>query len=302
MKFKILLILALLMSGPVFAGPEMAQAQPPVASGAPPNTDPHGSPISFDPSLNVKELTDAATKRQDDLRTLETKRQDDLRIAEDKLSALRFEHMQETIAASSLKLSDEAKLRAEFADRLNVAEAKRIDAIRAVDVGAVAINSQRTAEATAALATQTSSSAEVLRNQVATSAEALRALVASTAAAAQIAQQQLVTGLTSRIDSLSARLTIIDQNNAEGKGKQTIQDPAISSAIAELTKNVQILSQHQADQAGIGQGRGDVVGWAVAGITLLIAFAGLFFMAMRRPQVPRNLSLYDNTSNGNGNK
>jgi hypothetical protein len=290
--FKIWVILALLLSGPAFAGPAIAQAQ--TAAQAP---DPAGNPKGgFDPSENVKALAAADSKRQDDLR-----------LAEEKLSALRFEHMQETIAATSLKLSDEAKLRAEFAERLGIAEAKRIDAIRAVDVGAVAINSQRTAEATAALATQTSASAEVLRNQVASSAEALRSLVASTAAAAQTTQQQLVSGLSARIDALSARLTIIDQNNAEGKGKQTIQDPAIATAISDLktviaenAKNVQVLSQHQADQTGVKEGQSNVVWVIITGLTLLIGFAGLFFMALRRPQVPRNLTLHE-TSNGNGN-
>lgn len=116
-------------------------------------------------ATDAKEATVAllsAIKRMDDLREAETRRVNELMC-----------------------------LRAEFSEKLGVAEAKRIDAIRAVDVNAVSVANER---ATA--------QAAVLANQVAASAETLRSLVAATAAT--VAQQlaQIAAQLTDRIASL----------------------------------------------------------------------------------------------------
>jgi hypothetical protein len=99
------------------------------------------------------DLVQAANRRQDDLREMEAR-----------------------------SLRHEMGLRAEFDEKLRLAESARIDAIRLVDTQQV----QRAAEVQAAqalaLATQVATSAEALRTQVATSAEALR----TQAVAAQI--------------------------------------------------------------------------------------------------------------------
>lgn len=108
--------------------------------------DSAGGPV-VDPTQNVLDLVNAAIERQDDLRDLESR------------------HVREMI-----------QLRGEFEDRLRDAETKRIDAIRAVDVGAV----NRAAEVAALQAT-------TLAGQVAQSAETLRTQVAAAATAATVA-------------------------------------------------------------------------------------------------------------------
>lgn len=99
--------------------------------------------IAVDPTANVIALVKAGEKRADDLR----------------LSEIR--HRTEIDA-----------IRADYDAKLRVAESSRIDAIRAVDVGAV----NRAAEVSAAqaltLATQVATSAETLRTQVAAAAQA----------------------------------------------------------------------------------------------------------------------------------
>ena len=138
-----------------------------------------------DPTLNVKSLLKATVERLDDLRYAETKRVD-----------------------------EQMNLRAEYAVQLNVAEAKRIDAIRAVDVNAVAVANER---ATA--------QAAVLAQQVAASAEALRALVAATAATAAQQLSQLTTQLTDRLTSL-------EKSQYENSGRQGIGSPLLYGVIA----------------------------------------------------------------------
>ena len=101
------------------------------------------------------------------------------------------------------RIDEQAKLRADFNAALGVAEAKRIDAIRAVDVNAVSVANER---ATA--------QAAVLANQVAASAETLRALVAATAAT----QAQQLGQLTAQ---LTDRLTALEKAQYENKGTGT---------------------------------------------------------------------------------
>jgi hypothetical protein len=96
-----------------------------------------------DPTKNVRELVDASILRLDDLRI-----------------------------AGERTLIREAALRAEYEDKLRKAETARIDAIRAVDVGAVNRAAEVAATAATTLAAQVDVSAETLRNQVAAAASA----------------------------------------------------------------------------------------------------------------------------------
>ena len=101
-----------------------------------PASDRFGNPV-FDPSSNVYSLVQAAIERQDDLRTMEA-----AHVRE--LGGLRAEY-QQLIAqlradfTDKLRESDrsQAGIRAEFEEKLRQQESARIDAIRAVDVGAV---------------------------------------------------------------------------------------------------------------------------------------------------------------------
>lgn len=104
-----------------------------------PSTDAGGRPV-IDPTENVTALVIAAERRLDDLRSEVT------------------DHTRDIMA-----------LRSQYEEKLRIAESDRIDAIRAVDVGAAAI-----------LANQVSASAEALRAQV----EATRVTTAQSLAAA----------------------------------------------------------------------------------------------------------------------
>jgi hypothetical protein len=98
------------------------------------------------------------------------------------------------------RIDEQMNIRAENNIQLGIAEAKRIDAIRAVDVNAVSISNERSA-----------AQAIVLANQVASSAEALRALVAATA----VQQAQQLSTLTTQ---LTDRLTALEKSQYENSG------------------------------------------------------------------------------------
>jgi hypothetical protein len=104
--------------------------------------DAYGAPVK-DPTANVLDLVEAAIKRQDDLRD-----------------------------AADQHVREIAALRASYDEKLRKAETARIDAIRAVDVGAVSRAAEVSAQQALTLANQVAVSAETLRNQVAAAATA----------------------------------------------------------------------------------------------------------------------------------
>jgi hypothetical protein len=95
-----------------------------------------------DPTENVKHLVVAESRRQDDLRNL---------------------------AIEGLR--SEARIHAQYADKLRDAEAKRIDAIRSVDVGAVSRAADVSTAVAATLAAQVATTAETLRSALSSSLE-----------------------------------------------------------------------------------------------------------------------------------
>ena len=105
-----------------------------------PSVDRAGAPV-IDPTENVTALVAAGLRRQDDLRIQESA------------------HIQQLLT-----------LRADYEEKLRIAESRRIDAIRTVDVAAVAQAAQVSATQATTLATQVSASAETLRTTVAASA------------------------------------------------------------------------------------------------------------------------------------
>lgn len=204
----------------------------------------NGTPI-YDPSANVLALVVAAVDRLNDLRNAETRRIDDLREAEQR------------------RVDEQAHLRAEYDDKLREAEAKRIDAIRAVDVNAVAVASERAAD-----------QAAVLANQVVASAEALRTLVASTAATATTTQAQSTL-------ALSTRLTTLEQAQYQSQGKQAVADPAMAEIVSEM-KRYMTSSERR---TGKGEGVGMFAAIAAAVLSLLIAAGSLVYtITAARPQ------------------
>ncbi len=141
--------------------------------------DYRGSPV-IDPTENVKALSAAADKRQDDLRSLDAK-----------INALREEHLKEIM-----------NLRADYETQLRIAEAKRIDAIRLVDTTAVAVQNERAVATATTLAKTVQDSAQVLSAQVTKSADDLRTLVATTAAESSRSLQQQFAAITTRLSAL----------------------------------------------------------------------------------------------------
>lgn len=104
----------------------------------------------IDPTANVIALVNAAIARQDDMRNL--------------------------VAAHATEVS---ALRADYDEKLRRAETARIDAIRAVDVGAVNRAAEVSATQAITLATQVATSAETLRTQVAAAATAAAGALAA---------------------------------------------------------------------------------------------------------------------------
>lgn len=166
-----------------------------------------------DPTLNIRELIDAAACRQDDLRTAETQR------VNQEFEAERRRHEAET---------------------------KRVDALRAVDIAAVATANERALE-----------QAAVLASQVATSAETLRALVASTAVTIARQLDQLSTQLSDRISAL-------EKASYEGAGRQRMTDPQMVELLAE----VKALNETRAKSSGKGAGLTAMWGYLVAAVML----------------------------------
>lgn len=182
-----------------------------------------------DPTANVLDLVDAAVKRLNDLRAAEVRRTDDLRKAERR------------------RINEQMALRAKFDSKLREAEAKRIDAIRAVDVNAVSVASERANQ-----------QATVLANQVAASAETLRALVATTASSN--AQQ-----LSQITQQLTDRLAKLEQAQYEGSGKQSVLDPQMTALLHEFRSMREDNKQGEGKLAGYNNVWVILIGLAVIG-------------------------------------
>lgn len=125
-----------------------------------PATDRHNDPV-IDPTANVLALVDKAIERQDDLRKKDEVLVKTVLEERAHFNSEQRQHIREIL-----------DLRAAADQELRHAESKRIDAIRAVDVGAVAAAAAVQATQATTLAAQVSSSAEALRNQVAAAATA----------------------------------------------------------------------------------------------------------------------------------
>jgi hypothetical protein len=176
----------------------------------------------IDPTANVIALNQASDRRQDDLRT----------------------SFEKYVEAEIRHVEDMAKLSRSYEEKLGVAESKRIDAIRAVDVAAVATAAERSGQ-----------QAQVLATQVSASAETLRALVATQQAANAAAVSQMATQLTDRI-------ALLERAQYESKGKEAVSDPML----AKLYEAVRTLNDTQ--QVGVGKGM------AIEKVIALVAAGG----------------------------
>lgn len=180
-----------------------------------------------DPSLNVREMLGYAVDRLDDLREAESRRIDGI-----------------------------LEIRAYYEEKLALAETKRIDAIRAVDVNSVSVANEK--------ATQ---QAQVLANQVVQSAEALRVLVASTAETALKAQQQIA-------GALSDRVAALEQAQYTGAGKQSVTDPAQAALLERIVAELKALGTSKDLIGGTRSGRVDAFQTVRNAVLLAIAIGG----------------------------
>lgn len=197
--------------------------------------DAMGNP-AIDPTQNVLQLVDAAVNRVNDLRESDSK------------------WLQLLQTSAEHRIDDEMKLRAEFGDKLSAAESKRIDAIRAVDVGAVAVASERAA-----------AQATVLANQVVTSADALRSLVATTATAMAAQYQNMTTQFTDR-------LSLLEKTQYENKGKTGQTDPIFQELITEVK------SLRDSRETSNGKVKGISTSWAIlmGAVVLVSLLLGIY--------------------------
>ena len=179
----------------------------------------------IDPTINVQHLLDQAVTRQDDLRL-----------------------------AEKCRVDEQLALRAHYEGLLRDSEAKRIDAIRVVDVNAVSVAAERSA-----------AQAQVLANQVSASADTLRALVSSTAStvAQQLAQVQT---------QFSDRIAILERAQYEGKGKESISDPMMVSLLSE----VKAMREANSQNSGKGIGMNALWGYIIGGAGLLAVLLKIF--------------------------
>ena len=218
-------------------------------------------PPAVDPTRNVIALIKMVDQRQNDLRELTMRRNDDLRAAETRRT-------DDLRRVESKRLHEMAAVRTKFNDKLVKAEANRINAIRAVDVNAVAVASQRASD-----------QATVLATQVVQSAEALRVLVASTAATVATSQQQLATALSSRI-------TTLEQAGYQAQGKSTYSDPMLT----EVAEGLRSLRESRASGMGKSSGFSSSWGLLLGVVTLVVALLaiGSFVMSVQRtPGAPQ---------------
>jgi len=185
-----------------------------------------------DPTQNVIDSLNAAIQRVDDIMAIENR------------------SIREVINEKIKRITDVVALRAEHAQALTLAESKRIDAIRIVDVNAVSIANERAA-----------AQATLLQNQVSTSAETLRALVATTATtvAAQLAQTTA---------QITDRLSVLERAQYEFKGSSSVADPATSLALAQMAAAIKDLSTSAAKDLGKTVAKDD--SWKSIGLVIAI--------------------------------
>ena len=190
----------------------------------------------IDPTANVKALSEADNRRQDDLRDANSKRHEDLRHAQNKYYDSQLHFMEEI-----------AKLRDSHAKELAEKEFSRLNAIRQVDQLAVTTAAQQTLTAVNTLATTAARDAETLRNALTTTA----ATIASQTAG-------IVAGITERIAAL-------EKSNYESAGKNSYVDPMMAKLVASMDK----LGSAQAVGAGQTQGISSTVGFIIAAVAFL---------------------------------
>lgn len=151
---------------------------------------------TVDPTENVKALSEAANRRQDDLR--------------DALAALdkaRIDGLESAIRTSEQHARDINALRDAHQLEIHASEQERLRTIREIDVAAL----------------------NNLSHIVTGGFESLRNSLASTAFRIEAAN-------TERANAISDRVTQLERTSYEGKGKEAVSDPLQNQLLAEVKK------------------------------------------------------------------
>jgi hypothetical protein len=208
----------------------------------------------LDPTINVQNLLQAAVMRQNDLREAETHRIDERFDKEQK-------RINEMVALRADQLVEISTIRADYERLLTGAEAKRIDAIRAVDVAAVQVERERAYAQAAVLATQVSNSADTLRASMASNAAAL------------------ATQLSGAVQTLSDRISTLERTSYEGQGKEKRDDPAM----ARLVELISSMRTELTENRGRGMGANALWGYVIGAIGLIATLGSIIVVASKLP-------------------
>lgn len=172
-----------------------------------------------DPSTNVRELLIAAMARQDDLREQQSRYIDEI-------AGIR--------AANGTYVSE---LRSAHEKELRQAESGRIDAIRAVDVGAVNRAAEVAATQAGALAAQLIATAEASRVQVAAAASAS---VTSLAAALEPIQKDIRDLRDAQSRGQGGKEQVVETRDVRGSAISSVQ--AIIMGVAILISLISVIA------------------------------------------------------------
>lgn len=232
----------------------MAATKRPVRAPAPqgigPAVDAAGNQL-VDPSENVKALSEAANKRQDDLREVT-----------DLLNEERIRRLEQ--AGEHIKQVSE--IRELHAKEMRVSEAARLDSIRQVDVTAVRTEATRALEAIQTLAATSARDAETLRTALVNTATTIASQTSET------------------VKQITERIAALEKSSYEGVGKSRLADPAFDQLLVEVK------GLRESRSAVTGRTEGSTATWALvvvgAGLLLTVASIGIPLLVNRSAPAP----------------
>lgn len=199
--------------------------------------DAHGNAV-LDPTKNVLDLVRAAVLRLDDMSSLRAEKS----TAIHSIDMKRIDERNSMQVVFTEKIAD---LRAQHESEIRNKETQRLDAIRAVDVSAVAEAARVSANQASTLAAQVQASAEALRTQVATVANAQASALAAALEPIQKSiedlrktqyeqQGQRAAQVESKSDTRNVALDTRDERRDDTHGNQWIIGLAITLGLGLL--------------------------------------------------------------------
>ncbi|HEY8881948.1 MAG TPA: hypothetical protein VIM47_00960 [Dermatophilaceae bacterium] len=225
-----------------------------------------GGHSPLDPSANVADLVEGATKRLDDLRDVEHK-----------ANQRAHKSARHEVNTQAKTLRREMKLRARYEAKLSLAESQRLDSIRNVDVAASAADRLVQETRATTLATAQNASAEALRGQVATTAAAQTIALDNKIAPVQKDVSDLrETQFKQQGERAQAIESRVDSRDAAAEMKPIIdalEKLTLAQALAAGGKAQNVESRARSGNVGLW------VGVGVAAISAVVAFSSMLLAA-----------------------